>query len=236
MGSAFTKTKYKVTKNILVLGILITGLLSGVIGILAFFGQNMGTFVVGLSDNTHVAGIILSDEPTFEAAYPRLVVNPVKSADPVAYSDIKIDEVKNAHGDYTDPDGYKYIAYTFWIKNEGNTLTDVDVTINISTATKNVSSAIRILVIEDDLISTLYKKHDEHEKDPHDTSPDAVDFLSDTTVFLNTISDFRPEEIKKYSIVIWLEGWDPDCNDSIQSGKLRMSMTFSIVKSIIEEE
>ena len=53
----------------------------------------------------------------------------------------------------------------------------------------------------------------------------------------STIVYFKPQEIKKYSIIIWLEGEDPDCVDtgnySVKSGKIRFTMRFDIVS---EEE
>ena len=119
-------TKYLITKNFLLLGILITGLLSSIIGVLAFFGQNMGTFVISLDNDTYRAGIILSDDKEFYTASPRLLVNPVNNSMPVSFDDIKIDEALNTDGDYEDSSGLTYIAYTFYLKNVGNTIVDIE--------------------------------------------------------------------------------------------------------------
>jgi hypothetical protein len=38
------------------------------------------------------------------------------------------------------------------------------------------------------------------------------------------------EQIQKYTVVIWVEGWDPECTDAIVGGKLEVSLTFRILE------
>lgn len=231
-------TKYQVTKSFLLLGILVTGLLSAIIGVLAFFGQNMGTFVVSLGDEVYKTGIVLSDTKDFTTTAPRLLVNPVNGAEPITYTDIKIDEIIANDGDYDDPDGFTYIAYTFYLLNEGNTIIDGEFAINITTVTKGVDGCVRVMLIEDDIYQTIYMKSDSNPKNRMDKSPDEIckDFLSDTQVCSSEFTTFRPGEYKKFSLIIWIEGWDYDCDDSIKEGQLRMEMVFNISKDIIVDE
>ena len=39
---------------------------------------------------------------------------------------------------------------------------------------------------------------------------------------------FKKGEIDKFTIVIWLEGNDPECTDEIRGGKIKFSMNFSV--------
>lgn len=233
-------TKYLITKNFLLLGILVTGLLSAIIGVLAFFGQNMGTFVISLGDDAFRTGIILSDNKEFSTSSPRLLVNPVNNSMPVAFDDIKIDEALATDGDYVDTAGLTYIAYTFYLMNEGNTIVDVEFNIQITTMTNNIDAAARILLIQDDDVEhmSIYRKADSNPINYYDHTPYELskDFESSSRVCTNTFESFRPGDVKKYTLFIWLEGWDVDCDNSVMGGQLRMDMTFEIVKSLQEEE
>lgn len=227
------KTKYKVTKSLLLLGILTTGLLSAIIGVLAFFGQNMGTFVISLGDNAYESGIILSDNREFTDAYPRLLVNPVNGAECVCYEWIKLDDIVENDGDFEDPDGYKYIAYTFYLRNEGNTIADIEWYIDITSATLDVDKAVRIQVIEDGDIEnqSIFWLKDDSKQNKYDYTPECIDFESKTRVVTRRIIDFYPTDFRKFSVIIWLNGWDNDCDDLIQGGQLKLSMNFDIVSS-----
>lgn len=51
-------------------------------------------------------------------------------------------------------------------------------------------------------------------------------FLDDYTVAQGYVKDFAPGESKKYTMVIWLEGDDPDCNNSIMGGHCGFNIQF----------
>ena len=232
-------TKYLITKNFLLLGILVTGLLSAIIGVLAFFGQNMGTFVISLGDDAYRTGIILSDNKEFTTSSPRLLVNPVNNSMPVSYDDIAIQEGIATDGDFEDPKNLTYIGYTFYLMNEGNTIVDIEFNIDIVTVTKYIDTATRIMLIQDNDLEhmIIYRKADSNPINYYDHTPYELtkDFESSSRVCSNSFESFRPGDVKKYTLFIWLEGWDQDCDNSIMGGQLRMSMTFNIVKSLVEE-
>ena len=249
----FTKTHYKVTKTVLIIGALITGLLSCIIGILAFFGQNLGTFVANVDNNSYLAGIILSDDKDFKGAYPRLLVNPLKNAFPVTYGDFEaeIETIKQTDGDY--PNGSNnIIGYTFYLMNEGNAIGDVKKNIVINKKTNNVEKAIRIMLFETRLSPSgeeleeqvhIYEHLDLDEngepekKHPLDATPEELVtyFKDDSVVFENVIRDLRPGEVVKYTIIVWLEGWDAQCDEFNKGGQLKMAMNFEVISTKTEE-
>lgn len=226
-------TKYKIRKNFLMAAILATGLISALIGVVAYFGLNMGTFVISLEESAYYEGISLSEEKEFYSSYPRLLVRPMSNAYPIAYSDLSIDDVINTDGNYSDNRGYTYLGYTFYLKNDGTTTVDLSFNISIVQVTKNVDSATRIMLIEDDVNRQIYLKDDSTNRHPYDTTPDELCtyFISDTIVCSHAITNFKPESIKKFSLIIWLEGWDPECDDSIKGGQIKMEMMFKIMNS-----
>ncbi len=226
-------TKYKIRKNFLMAAILATGLISAMIGVVAYFGLNMGTFVISLEESAYYEGISLSEEKAFYSSYPRLLVKPMSNAYPVAYSDLNINEIIKTEGNYNDARGYTYLGYTFYLKNDGTTTIDLSFDISIVQVTKNVDSAIRIMLIEDDNNRYIYLKNDGTIKHQYDTTPDdlCVFFQDEKTICNHEITNFKPESIKKFSLLIWLEGWDPECDDSIKGGQIKMEMMFKILKS-----
>ena len=53
-------------------------------------------------------------------------------------------------------------------------------------------------------------------------------FVSDDVVFANSVESFDAGQVIKYTLVIWLEGDDPECLDNIMGGTVKMSMHFSV--------
>ena len=73
---------------------------------------------------------------------------------------------------------------------------------------------------------TVYAKAQKGSTEPE---PDTVPFLSNTKVLENTTEDFAPGAVDKYTVVIWLEGNDPECIDDIRGGVVKMSMNFNVL-------
>lgn len=56
------------------------------------------------------------------------------------------------------------------------------------------------------------------------------EFESDNTVASGTMTEVVPMDVHKYTIVIWLEGDDPDCTDDLIGGHLGLDMNFVLVE------
>ena len=57
---------------------------------------------------------------------------------------------------------------------------------------------------------------------------DCTKFETDTKVMTTSSEDFEVGEVDKYTIVIWIEGNDPECIDDIRNGHVRMRMLFQV--------
>ncbi|NCB64485.1 MAG: hypothetical protein EOM52_13010 [Clostridia bacterium] len=68
------------------------------------------------------------------------------------------------------------------------------------------------------------------EEEPYypDLMPIGVPFLSDNIVLRKTFENFKPGLIKTFSLLVWLEGYDPDTTDDILDARIRMEMLFTI--------
>ena len=54
-----------------------------------------------------------------------------------------------------------------------------------------------------------------------------IPFLEDRLVALDNNYDLQPGEVDKYTVVLWIEGSDPECNDNILGGEIKISMNFN---------
>ena len=58
-----------------------------------------------------------------------------------------------------------------------------------------------------------------------------AEFATGTKVMHTLREKFEPNSKDKYTIVIWLEGNDPDCVDDIIGGTIKLGMDFKITES-----
>lgn len=221
----------RIRNRIFTLGVIITGMLSIAFAIITFYGQNAGNFVISVDSIASNRGIILSTEPNFRAPSPRLMTEPISEARDMTYSWLKIAEVEATYGNYVDID-YDYVAYTFYLMNQGTESLDVSYHIRITDIYNRLDDAVRILVIEDG-VQTIYQKPDELDDFGNlpyypENVPASTNFISDTIVMRRLFTNFKPDEVKKFSVIVWLEGYDPDTTDDILGGMIRLQMNFSI--------
>ena len=116
--------------------------------------------------------------------------------------------------------GENYIAYTFYIENEGEETINYWYSIIIDDVIKNVDEAARVMVyLNGD--RRVYAKVNSYTNEPE---KDTLPFYSKDEAVLEQRKDFKPGDIDKFTIVIWLEGDDPDCVDNILGGEIKMHM------------
>ncbi len=116
--------------------------------------------------------------------------------------------------------GDNYIAYTFYVENEGTDTVDYWYSIVIDDVIKNVDEAARVMIYLNGE-KTVYAKINALTNEPEkDTTP----FFSKDKAVLEERKAFSPGDIDKFTVVIWLEGDDPDCTDNILGGEIKMHM------------
>lgn len=221
--------KFITKKLILRIGMIIFGIASALIAIITYYGQNAGNFVMEIDPNAYRRGIVLSADEEFLSPSPRLLSDAIINVRDMTYDWLKIDEAIATDGNYADPD-YKYIAYTLYIQNIGDETCDVNMNATIVSLQKGLDGAIRFLVIEDETLEKMYMKPDTVETEYVDM-PEAEHFVSDIIIMDGEITNFKPYQIKKYTILVWLEGQDPDCTDEILGGRIKLRLLFSITSA-----
>lgn len=117
--------------------------------------------------------------------------------------------------------GDAYLAYTFYARNNIEGDLPIRERISIVSSSKHADEALRVRVYRDGVITT-YAKETPDGTPEYGTTP----FADDATV-LSGESVLQRGQILRYTIVIWIEGDDPDCVNEICGGSVRLSMEFS---------
>lgn len=119
--------------------------------------------------------------------------------------------------------GKNYIAYTFYAENMGQDTINYWTTIKIDDVIKNVDEAIRVMVFKNGN-RVIYAKNNKETGEPEqNTQP----FKNDDTVMLELSENFKVGDIDKWTVVVWVEGDDPECKDDLIGGEIKMHMTLT---------
>lgn len=152
--------------------------------------------------------------------------------------DIDSGNHSGSHNGDANKDGeIDYIAYTFYLKNVGREDADYNVSIDILSVALGADEAARVKVYRNGEAITYGKKPVKGtEKDQYAKFGIDKYFVKEDKVMDRKITDFKSGAVDKYTIVIWLEGWDPECVDDIMGGEVKLSMMFHIIDKEAENE
>lgn len=211
------KTRARILKILLIIVILFLVNLYIILGLI-YKGDN---FTVTLdSEYGRESGLVLYEDPEKKLSRTYL-----KSADIEFFSDISVKwlpENIDTEGNGSH-NGRNYIAYTFYAENQGQDTINYWTTIEIEDVVKNVDEAIRVMVIKNGE-KTIYAKKN---RDTGELEPDTQAFYSEDTVMLVNNENFKVGDIDKYTVVIWVEGDDPECKDELIGGEIKMHMDIT---------
>jgi hypothetical protein len=54
-------------------------------------------------------------------------------------------------------------------------------------------------------------------------------FESNDVIVSGTVTDLEPNEAVKYTIVLWVDGYDEECKNDKIGGSITLSMKFSVL-------
>lgn len=122
--------------------------------------------------------------------------------------------------------GENYLAYTFYLKNTGDRDLDYNTTMQVTGVSKSADEAARIMIYKNGKEEVFAKGT---YKDREKAEQDATAFVDDETIFYTEASPLASGAVDKYTVVIWIEGEDPECLDPIRGGHIRSQMIFDVV-------
>ena len=180
---------------------------------------NNGNFSITLDKNLYFKkGIVIYDDPDYKVFRTELYAQAVDYFDNISYRWLpdNLDQVNSSHN------GDNYVAYTFYIENTGTDTSDYWSQVIIDDVIKNVDTAVRIRLYKNGEYVT-YAKLGLNGQPERDTVP----FIDDTLITYDHREEFKPGDIDKYTVVMWVEGTDPDCTDNILGGEIKIHMEFN---------
>lgn len=188
---------------------------------LANFVNKAGNFTVNVLEQGPDKAITISNNKDFSNPTTSLEADIIDQMDNTTESWLpeNVDDVDGSHN------GDNYIAYTFYVKNSGKETVSYQADIDILSVLKNADEAVRIKVYHNGE-ATLFAKR---QKDKTDPEPDTTPFFSETKVMSQTFDNMKPGDQDKFTVVIWLEGNDPECVDNILGGEVKMAMRLKII-------
>ena len=201
--------------HLLLLGLLLA---VAVLFIAAFAQEKMGNFTINLNRlELYRKGISIADNGNFDGATARLVANTVQDATNISIDDIPadVDGVDGGHN------GKNYMAYTYYVRNAGKEDLGYIASITLDSCAKGAEKAVRIAVYQNGERIVYAAPADDG-----GTEKGCENFLSDKIVCQYENKDFLVGNVDRYTIVIWMEGDDPDCVDAIIGGSVQFSMSI----------
>ena len=217
--------RYRLWMKMIPIGI-IAALMILIIGyVVAVLYSRYGAFTVFVNkfDNLDYA-LSLSESQGFESATSRLnaeisekitnIDGQLDLPDPVA-----LDNINGPHN------GTNYVAYTFYCKNAGKATVTYSYELYIRNMTLGIEKAVRVrLYVDGEYVDYAHARTDGGEG----PEPGTTAFQTGKTIVKKSIEHFKPGDMTKFTIVIWLEGNDPECVNNIIGGEMKVDMAMEV--------
>ena len=217
--------KHVIVTRIMALLVIILIAIVSVAYVISYFYDKFGSFTVKVSKYDMVnQGLTLSETPEYDHTVSSLKADIAYEMTNISGNDLpdNIDMINGSHN------GKNYIAYTFYLINGGEDTISYEGELYFENVTKGVDEAIRVAVYTNGEKVVYGKTKSSGAGKESDCDEE---FLSSSLVMRKTRSEFTPRSKDKYTVVIWLEGNDPDCVDKIIGGTMKLGMNFKIVES-----
>ena len=197
--------------------LVVLALAFGVLFALSFMQENMGNFTINLNRlELFRRGVAIADNGDFKNATARLAADAVDNGTNIAADDLPadLDDIDGSHN------GKNYVAYTFYIRNAGKTDLGYSAKLKVVSASKGVEKAARVRIYRNGEPTTYAAAADGNPE------PNTEPFASKDVVTTISHNNFRVGDVDKYTVVIWLDGDDPECVDNIIGGAVEFGFDF----------
>ena len=231
--------KYIANRRFFRIAFAVFAVLFALLAFITYYGQNAGNFVMSIDDEGYRRGLILSERQDFSVISQWLSAEPVEDVMDTTYGVLDIESAVNTDGSFKDR--AKYLAYTFYVKNTGKENTMLYYNLEITDESKDLSKAIRVLVITDGVVVEkeeineiefdtfkVYMAPDEVDYIYPNYMPETTHFVDSDTICVEKVDNLRPEQAKRFTVLMWLEGEDPECIDKLFGSKIKIEMNFSV--------
>lgn len=216
--------RHKIIVRIISILVIVLIALVAVAYAVSYFYDKYGSFTVKVNKYDMInQGLTLSETPEYDKSIATLNADILYDMTNISGEDLpdNVDKINGAHN------GENYIAYTFYLINSGDDTVTYTGEMTMENITGGVDEAVRIAVYKNGE-KTVYGKT---KSDGTGKESDCdKEFEASTVVMTTKTTDFKAGAKDKYTVVIWLEGNDPDCLDNIVGGTMKLGMNFKITE------
>ncbi len=180
---------------------------------------NDGSFIVSLENNDMLySGLAMYETLNDPTPKRKLKAEEVQFLDNISIKWLPKDitEYEGSHN------GKNYIAYSFYMENQSKAVLNYWYSVTMDDVILNADEALRIMIYVNDQ-KTVYAKGNSIDGK---AEPGTVKFREDEdgTIILEQRKDMQAGDLDKITVVVWIEGDDPECTNALIGGHARLRM------------
>ena len=213
--------RYRVLTRVLPIAMSIAVVTLALVYTITTMYTKFGSFTVTVNKYDNVAhALTLSETPDFKDMTSRLNAASSQEITNISVTTLPLD-LDNINGSHN---GDNYMAYTFYCRNAGNEPVTYEYELYIANMTLEIEDAVRIRLY----VNGEYEDYAKTRNDGQGAEPGTTEFLTEETILRKELH-LTPGEYTKFTIVVWLEGDDPECVDTILGGIFKIDMNMSVL-------
>ena len=213
--------KHKLFVRIVKIVFLLLLILISILYLFLYIVYDGGRFTVTLDKQMQSQkNVYLSETGKIGEKTRKLTAETIDYMDNISIKWIPKNIDTEADGSHNDDN---YIAYSFYVVNSGKEIVNYWYEIDIDDTIKNVDEAIRVMVYRNGKPTVYAKKS----KVTGKAEPGTKKFYSKSIMVLEQRKSFKPKSKDHFTVVIWIEGDDPECKNDLIGGEIKMHMDFT---------
>ena len=182
---------------------------------------NDGSFIVSLQNNDMLSsGLSMYETLNDPTPKRRLKADEVQFLDNISIKWLP-DDITEYEGSHN---GKNYIAYSFYVENQGDAVLNYWYQVVMDDVILNADEALRVMIIVNDQRTVYAKGNSIDGKPEKGTTKFRED--EDGTIILEQRKDMHVGDRDKITVVVWIEGDDPECTNALLGGHARLHMTL----------
>ena len=221
---------YRLLRKIILLAIsiIIVILLIGYAFVLIY--NRTGRFTVSIQNPDPTFALTLCEHDDFESRSSVLMNDQEVRMTNICGNTLP----KNINQIDAEHNGKNYLAYTFYCKNVGTSESSLHYEMTFNNVTNRIDECVRVRLYVTSVVgsheihnvNTEYSDFAKTRSDGQGPETHYCDkaFSGNYVVIYDYVNNVEVGDIVKYTVVIWVEGDDQDCNDSVINGSIKFDM------------
>ena len=203
------------------------------------YGNKVGNFVINVGSSSDV-NLALSAHEDLSGQTNRLAYSALMALSDTTYQDLPEDISGKGLGNISDTANGEYMAYSFYLINNSDRSVDCDFSMELLDTVGDPLGLMRVMLIEEDN-GTFFDGNRIYALAEQDTEAlqrefekynckmySTEDFLMDESkIFSIILRDFEAGAARRFTILIWLEGCDPDCDNAHLGSRAKLQVDIT---------